>query len=51
MGTSYYRYGNWCSGCSKNNGQYKSYVLQGYMNSAGVISTFNGKTRSRCKIR
>ena len=48
---SYYRYGNLCSGCSKNNGQYKSYVLQGYMSSASVLSTMGGKTRTSCKIR
>ena len=49
--TSYYRYGTGCTGCTKNNGYYKSYVLQGYMHSASVISTMNGKTRSRCKVK
>ena len=50
IGTNYYRYGNACSGCTKYNGQYKTYKLQGYMSSASVISTYNGSTRSRCKI-
>jgi hypothetical protein len=50
-GTSYYRYGTLCSGCSQNNGPYASYVLQGYMNTASVATDFAGNNRLTCKVK
>ena len=47
---NYYRYGNNCGGCSLNDGQYNRYVRQGYMFSAGVISTMSGSVKSHCFV-
>ena len=51
IGTKYYRWGNMCSGCTQYNGSHKTYRLQGYMNSASVITTYSGSKRSRCKVK
>jgi len=44
----YYRYGNACGGCTLNDGMYDRYMRQGYMSSAGVMSTMSGSVRSYC---
>jgi hypothetical protein len=46
-----YRYGNSCSGCTTNDGQFSRYVLQGPMTYASVITSHDGATRSRCSVR
>ncbi len=49
--TNAYRYGVACSGCTLNNGTYVSYVLQGLMATAGVMTTFDGSATMRCRTR
>ena len=44
----FYRYGNQCSGCTVNDGAFDSYVRQGEMESARVLSTFSGTVRTVC---
>jgi hypothetical protein len=51
IGSSYYRYGTSCSGCTQNNGQYATYVLQGYMNTATVATDYAGNARLTCKMK
>jgi hypothetical protein len=46
-----HRYGNLCGGCKLNDGPFRNYVLQGPMNTASVLSSFDGAKRARCKIR
>jgi hypothetical protein len=48
---SLYRYGNHCTGCTLNDGFYPSYVLQGPMYTANVITAMDGTSRTRCKTR
>jgi len=51
ISSNYYRYGNLCNGCSKNDGPHAAYVLQGYMGTASVLTSVDGKTRTRCKVK
>lgn len=49
--STFFRYGDACSGCSLNNGVFNRYVLQGSMSTAGILSDFSGSIRSECATR
>ncbi|MDC0740755.1 hypothetical protein [Polyangium mundeleinium] len=51
VSSGYYRYGNSCQGCTLNTGPFATYVLQGPMNTASVLSSMDGSMRNRCKAR
>lgn len=45
------RYGNSCTGCTLNDGDFRDYLLQGPISVGGVMSNVSGTIKTTCKFR
>jgi hypothetical protein len=45
------RWGNFCNGCTDNNGYFNQYTLQGVFTSGTVMSSADGSVAARCNVR
>lgn len=49
--TPMHRYGNSCSGCTMNDGDFRNYTLQGPMANSGVLTNVTGTIKLTCRVR
>ena len=47
----YYQFGDFCDGCTLNDGSHDTYVLMGPVHSSDVLSDFGGSVQTRCRVR
>lgn len=49
--TTYNRYGNQCTGCTLNAGNFHDYTLQGPISNGTLITNFSGTIVTTCRVR
>jgi len=51
IGDAHMVYGNMCAGCAEHDGNYDTYVRQGPIHRGPVLSSFDGTTKTTCRVR